>query len=58
MYSNNIVNVQESTTILNARTKKSGKIIEGTLYIYIYIYIYIVIHRQICFVLLELFSVA
>ena len=29
-----------------------------TLNVYIYIYIYIVIHRQICFVLLELFSVA
>ena len=28
------------------------------LYIYIYIYIYIVIHRQICFVLSEHFSVA
>ena len=28
------------------------------LYIYIYIYIYIVIHRQICFVLSELISVA
>ena len=27
-------------------------------YIYIYIYIYIVIHRQICFVLSELISMA
>ena len=40
MYSNNIVNFQESTTILNACTK-SLEIIEGTTYIYIYIYIYI-----------------
>ena len=28
------------------------------IYIYIYIYIYIVIHRQICFILSELFNVA
>ena len=26
-YSNNIVNFQESTTILNARTKKSGNLL-------------------------------
>ena len=26
MYSNNILNFQESTTILNARTKKSGNL--------------------------------
>ena len=30
MYSNNIVNFQESTTILNARTKKVWKLIEFT----------------------------
>ena len=47
MYSNNIVNFQESTTILNACTKKVWKPIECTTYInvcecvYIYIYIYI-----------------
>ena len=40
MYSNNIVNFQESTTILNACTKKVWKLIEVTTYIYIYIYIY------------------
>ena len=34
MYSNNIVNFQESTTILNACTKKVWKLIEGTTYIY------------------------
>ena len=34
MYSNNIVNFQESTTILNASTKKFWKLIEGTPYIY------------------------
>ena len=31
MYSNNIVNVQESTTILNACTKKVWKLMEGTM---------------------------
>ena len=41
MYSNNILNFQESTTILDACTKKSGNI-EFTTYIYIYIYIYVV----------------
>ena len=41
MYSNNILNFAESTTILNACTKKVWKIIEYTTYIYIYIYIYI-----------------
>ena len=30
MYSNNILNSQESTTILNARTKNVWKLIEGT----------------------------
>ena len=39
--SNNIVNFQESTTIVNGCTKKSG-IILNTPYIYIYIYIYII----------------
>ena len=33
MYSNNIVNYQESTTILNACTKKVWKLIEGTMYL-------------------------
>ena len=32
MYSNNIVNFQQSTTILNACTKKGWKLIEGTTY--------------------------
>ena len=41
MYSNNILNFQESTTILNAHTKKVWKFIIWTSYIYIYIYIYI-----------------
>ena len=35
------MNFQESTTILNASTKKVWKLIECTTYIYIYIYIYI-----------------
>ena len=37
MYSDNILNFQESTTILNARTKIVWKLIEYTTYIY-YIY--------------------
>ena len=41
MYSNSIVNFQESTTTLNACTKKSGNISHAPrIYIYIYIYIY------------------
>ena len=44
IYSNNILNCQESPTILNTCTKKVWKLIEDTTYIYIYIYI--VIHRQ------------
>ena len=41
MYSNNIMNSQESTTILNAYTKKSGNLLKAPrIYIYIYIYIY------------------
>ena len=55
MYSNNILNFQESTTILNAHTKKVWKLIIYTLYvclcvcvyIYIYIYIYIYTHTHI-----------
>ena len=39
MYSNSIVNSQESTTILNACTKKSGNLLNAS-YKYIYIYIY------------------
>ena len=43
MYSNKILNVQESATILNACTKKSGNLLKvPRIYIYIYIYIYIV----------------
>ena len=33
MYSNNILNFQESTTILNAYTKKVWKLIECTTYV-------------------------
>ena len=39
MYSNNILNVQESTTILNVSTRKSENLLKA-IYIYIYIYIY------------------
>ena len=42
MYDNNILNFQESTTILNASTKKSGKLL-NVLCIYIYIYMVIII---------------
>ena len=35
-YSNNIVNFQESTRILNACTKKFWKIIEGTTYVFFF----------------------
>ena len=39
MYSHNILNFQESTTILNAYTKKSGNLLNSPrIYIYIYIY--------------------
>ena len=49
MYFNNIVNFQEFTTILNARTKMSGKLIKCTTYvIYIYIYIYICVCVCVC----------
>ena len=40
MYSNNRLNFHESTTMLNAHTKKVCKLIVCTSYIYIYIYIY------------------
>ena len=40
MYSNNIVNFQESTTILNAHTKKVWKLIVCSSNVYIYIYTY------------------
>ena len=39
MYSNNILNFQESTTILNAHTKKSGNLLYAPRILYIYIYI-------------------
>ena len=39
MYSNNILNFQEFTTILNACTKMSGNLLKASC-IYIYIYIY------------------
>ena len=34
MNGNNILNIQESTTILNACTKKSGNLLKGTTYSY------------------------
>ena len=50
MYSNNIVNFQESTTILSAHTKKFWKLIICTsyicmsIYVYIYVYMYMPIY--------------
>ena len=38
MYSNNILNFQECTTILNAYTKRSWNLLNANTYIYIYIY--------------------
>ena len=39
MYSNNILNFQESTTILNACTKKSGNLLKAPrIYMYVYLY--------------------
>ena len=48
MYSNNILNFQESTTIINACTKKVWKLIEAIAHIYIYIYIYIYMCVCVC----------
>ena len=57
MYSNDIVNVQESTTMLNACTKKPGNLLKSPhmcvsvcVYTYIYIYIYtcMYIYTYIC----------
>ena len=48
MYSNNILNIQESTTILNGHTKKVWKLILCTSYIYIYIYIYVCVCVCVC----------
>ena len=41
MYSNNIVNFQESTTILNAWTKTAWKLIECPMYVYVFVSEYI-----------------
>ena len=46
MYSNKILNFQESTTILNACTKKVWKLIEGTPYIDTYMFTYTYTHRN------------
>ena len=48
MYSNHIVNFQESMTISNAYRKKVWKLIICPTYVYIYIYIYIYICIYIC----------
>ena len=48
MYSNSIVNFQESMTILNAHMKKVWKLIVCSSCVYIYIYIYICMHMHVC----------
>ena len=51
MYSNNVVNFQESTTILNACTKKVWKRIEGTTYtcnVSIHVCVYFLQHVNTC----------
>ena len=55
MYSNNIVNFQESMTILNACTKKSGNLLNAPhIYIYIYfIYIYYVLYVYVICIYVE-----
>ena len=47
IYSNNILNFQESTTILNACTKKSENLLNAPR-IYIYIYIYMCVCVCVC----------
>ena len=47
MYSNNILNFQESLTILNTRTKKSGNLLKA-LRIHTYTYVYICLCMYIC----------
>ena len=42
MYTNNILNFQESTTMLNACTKKAGNLLNAPrVYVYVYMYMYI-----------------
>ena len=48
MYSNIILNFQESTTIWNACTNKVWKLIEGTTYISVCVNIYIYICKYVC----------
>ena len=50
MYSNNILNFQESTTILNACTKKVWKLIEVSMYIKLSVFRYLVIKFLFCLV--------
>ena len=50
IHSNNILNFQETTAILDAHTKKVWKLIVFTSYIYIYIYIYHHHHHHIALV--------
>ena len=60
MYSNNILNFQESTLIVNACTKRSGNLLNAP-YVcvcFCYIYIYIYICNSFLFFFLQLFMAA
>ena len=46
MYSNNIVNFQESTTILNACTKTSGNLLNAQRMIYVSVSVIIPIQKK------------
>ena len=49
MYSNNILNFLESTTILNACRKKSGNLLNAPrISIYVYIYVCVRIYMCVC----------
>ena len=48
MYSRNILNVQESTTILNAHTKKVWKLIVFTSYLHVFAILIIALVLRIC----------
>ena len=49
MYSNNIVEIQESTTILNACTKKSGNLLNTPrIYIYVCVCVCVCVCLSVC----------
>ena len=48
MYSNNILNFQESTTILNACTKKSGNLLKALRILNIYDLVWFMAYQLLC----------